>query len=173
MDPFLVESNPHSVIFLGEMQTKFYCKNIGTIVIFDKKIFKFLCHMIGSNHYWGKLGRGVGDSLCKKSKGLPHPLAQIASVVVWPYHVTPLFHASFSQRFRFCHCFFSKILQSICSHNSDAVHRVWLIVSGVWPHNSWSTPWIYSTFHSVGLNGEPEIIKLVCCEAVCIHPTRL
>ena len=41
----------HSVIFLGEMQTKFYCKNIGTIVIFDKKMFKFLCHMIGSNHY--------------------------------------------------------------------------------------------------------------------------
>ena len=41
----------HSVIFMGEMQTKFYCKNIGTIVIFDKKIFKFLCHMIGSNHY--------------------------------------------------------------------------------------------------------------------------
>ena len=24
---------------------------------------------------------------------------------------------------------------------------------------------IYSTFSSVGLNGEPEIIKLVCCEA--------
>ena len=41
----------HSVIFLSEMQTKFYCKNIGTIVIFDKKMFKFLCHMIGSNHY--------------------------------------------------------------------------------------------------------------------------
>ena len=41
----------HSVIFLGEMQTKFYCQNIGIIVIFDKKMFKFLCHMIGSNHY--------------------------------------------------------------------------------------------------------------------------
>ena len=27
----------HSVIFLGEMQTKFYCQNIGIIVIFDKK----------------------------------------------------------------------------------------------------------------------------------------
>ena len=41
----------HSVIFLGEMQTKFYCQNVGTIVIFDKKMFKFLCHIIGSNHY--------------------------------------------------------------------------------------------------------------------------
>ena len=41
----------HRVIFLGEMQTKFYCQNIGIIVIFDKKMFKFLCHMIGSNHY--------------------------------------------------------------------------------------------------------------------------
>ena len=44
---------PHSVIFLGEMQTKFYCQNIGILVIFDKKMFKFLCHMIESNHYWG------------------------------------------------------------------------------------------------------------------------
>ena len=43
----------HRVIFLGEMQTKFYCQNIGIIVIFDKKMFKFLCHMIGSNHYRG------------------------------------------------------------------------------------------------------------------------
>ena len=48
-----LNGNDHSVIFLGEMQTKFYCQNIGTIVIFDKKMFKFLCHMIGSNHYWG------------------------------------------------------------------------------------------------------------------------
>ena len=37
----------HSIIFLGKMQTKFYCQNIGIIVIFDKKMFKFLCHMIG------------------------------------------------------------------------------------------------------------------------------
>ena len=43
----------HSVIFLGEMQTKFYCQNVGTIVIFDNKMFKFLCHMIESNHYRG------------------------------------------------------------------------------------------------------------------------
>ena len=64
----------------------------------------------------------MGDSLCKKSKGLPHPLAQIASVVVWPYHVTPLFHVSFSQRFRFCNYFFSKILLSIWSHNLDGVN---------------------------------------------------
>ena len=39
----------HSVIFLGEMQTTFYCQNVGTIVILDKKMFKFVCHMIGSN----------------------------------------------------------------------------------------------------------------------------
>ena len=35
----------NSVTFLGEMQTKFYCLNVGTIAIFDKKMFKFLCHI--------------------------------------------------------------------------------------------------------------------------------
>ena len=34
------------------------------------------------------------------------------------------FQVSFSQRFRFWHCFFSKILLRICSHNSDAVRVV-------------------------------------------------
>ena len=71
--------------------------------------------------------RGVGDSLCKKCKGLPHPLAQIASLVVWPYHVTPLFHVSFSQRFWFCHCFLSKILLSICSRYLDGVALVFFL----------------------------------------------
>ena len=42
------------VIFLSEMQTKFYYQNIGIIVILkDEKMYKFLCNMIGSNHYWG------------------------------------------------------------------------------------------------------------------------
>ena len=63
----------------------------------------------------------MGDGLCKKCKGLPHPSAQFSLIVVWPYHVTPLFHASFSQRFHFCHYFFSKILLSIGSHILDAV----------------------------------------------------
>ena len=52
-----------------------------------------------------------------------HPSAQFSLIVVWPYHVTPLFHASFSQRFHFCHYFFSKIFLSIGSHILDAVAR--------------------------------------------------
>ena len=34
------DESQHSVIFLGEMRTKFYRKNIDTIVILDKKMFK-------------------------------------------------------------------------------------------------------------------------------------
>ena len=36
----------HSVIFLAVMETKFYWKNISTIVIFEKKKFQIMCHMI-------------------------------------------------------------------------------------------------------------------------------
>ena len=32
----------HSVIFLGEMQTKFHCQNIRIIIIINKKMFRFL-----------------------------------------------------------------------------------------------------------------------------------
>ena len=34
------EKDAHSVIFLNEMQTKFYCQNIGIIVIFNEKMFR-------------------------------------------------------------------------------------------------------------------------------------
>ena len=64
----------------------------------------------------------VGD-LCKICKGLRHPSAQFSPVVVWPYHVIPLFHASFSKRFHFCHYFFSKVLLRIGSHIWDSVHQ--------------------------------------------------
>ena len=63
----------------------------------------------------------MGDGLCKKCKGLPHPPAQFSLIVVWPYHVTPLFHVSFSHKFHFCRYFFSKIFVSICSRNLDGV----------------------------------------------------
>ena len=43
----------HSVRFLGTMKIKFYWKNISTIVIFEKKKFQIMCHMIGLYHYWG------------------------------------------------------------------------------------------------------------------------
>ena len=43
----------HSVRFLGTMKIKFYWKNISTTVIFEKKKFQFMCHMIGLYHYWG------------------------------------------------------------------------------------------------------------------------
>ena len=40
----------HSVRFLGTMKIKFYWKNISTIVIFEKKKFQIMCHMIGLHH---------------------------------------------------------------------------------------------------------------------------
>ena len=69
--------------------------------------------MMVLHHYLGQLVRGVGDGLCKKCKGLPQPPAQFILIVVWPYHVTPLFHVSFPQKFHFCHYFCSKILVRI------------------------------------------------------------
>ena len=34
------EKDAHSVIFLNEMQTKFYCQNIDIIVTFNEKMFR-------------------------------------------------------------------------------------------------------------------------------------
>ena len=101
----------------------------------------------------------MGDGLCKKCKGLPHPSAQFSLIVVWPYHVTPLFHASFSQKFHFCHYFFSKTLVSICSRNLDGVQWItlssnsaiwWLSSSNwcvfsyqAWHVSSWLTQLMY------------------------------
>ena len=92
-----------------------------------------MCHMRGLYDYWGYQGKGVDDGLCKKCKGLPHPSAQFSLIVVWPYHLAPLFHASFSQRFHFCHYCFSTILQSIGSHILDAVYIEvkWVVISGL------------------------------------------
>ena len=124
----------HCISFLGAMKIKFYWKDISTIVILEKKKkkkkrkkkkkkkkFQIVCHMIGLYHYWDLLGRGMGVGLCKKCKGLPDPSAQFCLIMVWPYHVTPLFQASFSQIFHFCHSFFIKILLSIGSHLLDVV----------------------------------------------------
>ena len=41
----------HSIIFLGEMQIQFSKKIVSTIVIFEKKMFQIMCHMIGLHHY--------------------------------------------------------------------------------------------------------------------------
>ena len=57
----------------------------------------------------------------KSVKASPTLLPNLAFIGVWPYHVTPLFHVSFSQRFHFCHYLFSKMLLSIGSHILDAV----------------------------------------------------
>ena len=48
---FGLYKNNHSIIFLGEMQIKFYYKIISTIFIFEKKKFQIMCHMIGLHHY--------------------------------------------------------------------------------------------------------------------------
>ena len=91
------------------MKIEFYLKNISTIVIFEKK--KFEANWAG----------GWVMAYTKSVKASPQPSAQFNLIVVLSYHVTPLFHASFSQRFHFCHYFFSKILLSICSHILNAV----------------------------------------------------
>ena len=54
----------------------------------------------------------------KSVKASPLP-AQFCLIVVWPYHVTPLFHVSFSQRFQisFGHCE-SDRLQTMYDHRS-------------------------------------------------------
>ena len=62
----------------------------------------------GSTPLFRLAGQGVGDGLRKTCKGLPQRPAQFSLIVVWPYHVTPLFHVSFSQKFHFCHYFCSK-----------------------------------------------------------------
>ena len=55
----------------------------------------------------------------QKCKGLPLPPCQIRlSTGLSGYHVTLLFHVSSSQRFHFCHYFFSEILVS-SSRNLD------------------------------------------------------
>ena len=59
--------------------------------------------------------------------------------MVWPYHVTPLFQVSFSQKFHFCHYFFSKIFLSICSRNLDCVSGLALYKTSLFIMHTYTT----------------------------------
>ena len=75
-----------------------------------KRYMEKRCHMIGPYHYQARLGRWVGEAFTLFAWAITHPPAQFSLIVDGPYHVTPLFRVSFSQKFHFCHYILVKFL---------------------------------------------------------------